>query len=115
MHMVPAGVAIALLLLHAGALQAREVAASKASVAPAKTQVAPQALPAKARLQSTSDAERRAYSEMADHVAASVADFADDNTTGNQDRDHVADPAAETSKGDAWPQTPASPKKRKTP
>jgi hypothetical protein len=72
-------------------------------------------LPAKATLRSKSDAERRAYSDMVDHVAASAADFADDNTTENQGRDRLADPSAETSKEDTGPKSPTTRRKGKSP
>ena len=103
------GIAIALLLSDTGQAQtqARNAITPETAGSP-KAKVAPQVLPAKANLRSKSDAERQAYSDMVDHVAASAADFADDNTTENQGRDHLADPAAEASKEDTGPKSPAA-------
>ena len=103
------GIAIALLLSGTGQTQTQRQTQTRNVITPRtmgspKAKVAPQVKPAKATLPSKkSDAESRAYSDMVDHVAASVADFADDNTTENQGRDHVADPSAKASKDDAGP------------
>ena len=113
MRTLLSGIAIALLLSGAGQAQTRN-AIAKVAVSP-KAKVALQALPAKAVLPSKSDAASRAYSDMVDHVAASAADFADDNTTENQGRDHLADPSAEATTEDTGPKSPATTRKGKYP
>ena len=118
MQALSAGIAITLLLSGPGQTQAqtRNAITPKAVVSPAATpKVAPRVLPANAIQPAKSTTEQHAYSDLVEHVAKTLDDFADDNTTEDQGRDHLDDLPADASTDDADGKAPVATKTGKRP
>lgn len=118
MQALSAAIALALLLSCTGQAQAqtRNAITPKAAATPAATpRVAPRIQPANAIQPARSTAEQRAYSDLVEHVAKTLDDFADDNTTEDQGRDHLGDLPADASTDDADGKAPVATKTGKRP
>ena len=61
--------------------------------------------------QTQQDAEAAAYSDLVDNVSGSLDRFANDNVSGNQERDHLDDSDAEASADDAKSKTEKKPRR----
>lgn len=116
MQMTLAGIAIAMTLLPGIADAQANKAASVKPKAPVASQVVKPARkvvpnPQIVIPQPERDAEAAAYSDLVDNVSESMDQFMDDNTTGNEGRDHLSDSYPDESADDAKSDTEEKPRR----
>ena len=114
MQMTLASIAVAMMLLP-GTVDAQT---GKATLAKPKAPAANQAVKPAPKVvqnpqivipQSRRDTKAAAYSDLVDNVSESVDQFMEDNTTGNEGRDHLGDSYPDESADDAKSDTEEKP------
>lgn len=116
MQMTLASIAVAMMLLPGTA----DAQTSKATLVKPKAPVVNQTVKPAPRVvqnpqivipQSKRDTKASAYSDLVDNVSESVDQFREDNTTGNEGRDHLSDSYPDESKDDAKSDTEEKPRR----